>query len=168
MAKYDPAAELAAATGVTAIALGKGLTRPVRIETGALNEPMAALQSCTDDLMKSWGLDPQKHKTLAADAMPQGFPWLPAGTIGFGDFAKLAGNANLVRVVVDASGKPTSCHITWPTLGEAANTKICRAVMEKATFTPAKDASGQAVASYWVGSPMFMMPGPGGRGGRRG
>lgn len=163
--KYDAAAEQAVAKGITAIGLGKGLTRPVRFETGALDAPISALQACTDDLVKSWGVDPEKNKTLSTPAIPQGFPWLPTGTVGFADFGKMAGNTNQIRVLVDASGKPTACHIAWPTLGTETNTTICNSVMEKASFIPAKDAGGQNVATFWMGSPMFLMPPMGG--GRR-
>ncbi|OYW47203.1 MAG: hypothetical protein B7Z08_03875 [Sphingomonadales bacterium 32-68-7] len=162
---YDPAAEQAFAKGITAIGLGKGLTRPLRFETGALDAPIAALQACTDDLVKSWGVDPDKNKSLSVPAIPQGQPWLAANTIGFADFAKMAGNANQVRVMINAEGKPTSCHIAWATLGDEVNGGICKSVMEKASFIPAKDSGGQAVASYWMGSPMFLMPPMGG--GRR-
>jgi len=164
--KYDRVAEAAAAKAITGVAISKGLTTPARIETGALDAPVAALQACADDLVKSWGLDAEKHKTLEAQPVPQGSPWLPTGTIGFGDFGKLTGGSNQIRLLVDASGKPTACHVHWPTLDKSANDKICGTLMEKASFTPAKDAAGQAVASYWMGSPMFMMPAPGG--GRRG
>ena len=30
--------------------------------------------------------------------------------------------------------------------------------MEKASFTPAKDAAGETMASFWMGSPMFLGP----------
>ncbi len=161
--KYDPAAEQAAGKAISAIQLSKGLTKPVRVETGALDAPIAALQTCADDLVKSWGVDPAKQSALSAQPVPQGSPWLPAGTIPFGEFAKLSGGANLVRVMVDPAGKASSCHIQSPTLDQALNDKVCKAVLEKASFTPAKDAGGQAIASYWIGSPTFMMPGPGGR-----
>jgi hypothetical protein len=39
--------------------------------------------------------------------------------------------------------------------------------MSNARFTPAKDADGQPMPGFWVGSPMMLGPPmPGGRGGR--
>ena len=163
---YDRAAEQAAAKNMTGVLVSAGLTKPVQIETGRLEGPIAALQTCTDDLIKTWGLDPEKHKT-ATPAIPQFSPdgWLPQGTIPFGEFAKFAGGGNQVRLMLGADGKPTACHIFSPTLSQALNDKICQLLMEKASFTPAKDAAGQAMASYWMGSPMFLGPPfPGGRG----
>src|SRR5690606_17131403 len=157
---YDRTAEQAVGKNLTGLRFDAGLTKPVQIETGRLEGPIKALQTCTDDLLQTWGLDAEKHKTLSAPAVPQLSPdgWLPSGTIPFSEFAKFAGGGNQVRLMLDAGGKPTACHIHSPTLDEALNGRICSLLMEKASFTPAKDAAGQAMASYWLGSPMFLGP----------
>ena len=132
----------------------------------AARAPIAAMQACADDLLKVWGLDPEKHKTMTSAVIlnPDSNGVLPQGTIPFGEFGKLGGGANQVRVLVGADGKPTSCVIYSPTLSQQLNQRICNLVMNKATFQPAKDAEGQAMTSYWMGSPMFLGPPfPGGR-----
>jgi hypothetical protein len=163
--RYDRDAEQQAAAGITGLALNEGLTDPVRFETGPLKAPVAALQTCADDLLREWQLDPAKHKTMTSPAMlaPGGDPVLPQGTIPFGEFGKLGGGANQVRLMIGADGKPTACTIYSPTLSQNLNERICSLAM-KATFQPAKDADGQPMASYWMGSPMFLGPPfPGGR-----
>ena len=166
-APYDRAKELASAKPLELISLGNGLIEPVRVETGSLEAPMGALQACTDDLIKTWNVDPARMGSGWVPAIPEGggAGWLPQGTIPFTDFVKLSGGSNQVRLMVDATGKPTSCHIHFATLGEALNGKVCAALMSKAKFTPAKDAEGNAMASYWIGNPMFLGPPMGG--GRR-
>jgi hypothetical protein len=156
--RYDRAAEQAVGKNLTGLIVTSGLTKPMRVETGKLDAPVAALQACTDDLLKTWGLDAEKHKTASAQAIPQLSPdgWLPQGTIPFSEFAKFAGGGNQVRLLVSAEGKPTACNIFSPTLDKALNDKICELLMEMASFIPAKDAGGQAMASYWMGSPMFL------------
>ena len=163
---FDRSAEQAAAKGKTGILLDSGLTAPVQIETGDLGPPIAALQACADDLAKSWGLDPAKLQGARSPAVPDhgGVGWLPQGTIAFTDFAKLGGASNQVRLMVDATGKATSCTIHWATLDATTNQKICQALMDKAKFTPAMDANGQPIAGYWVANPLFLSPPmPGGR-----
>jgi hypothetical protein len=157
---YTAEAEVAAATQVTGIALGQGLTAPALIETGAMSEPAGALQACADDLIASWGLDAEKHRSLSRPAMPSGptAGWIAADTIPFADFAKLSGGNNEYRVMIDAAGKPTACHVQWPTLDDGTNRKICDAVIEKGAFMPALDQSGQAMDSYWTTSAFFLMP----------
>src|SRR5690606_7015651 len=165
---YDREAEQTTARGITTLALTEGLTSPVRIEMGSLRAPIAALQACTDDLLQVWGLDVEKHRTMTSAVVlnpdPNGV--LPQGTIPFSEFGKFGGGANEVRVLVSAEGKPTSCAIYSPSLSPSLNERICSLVMEKATFQPAKDADGHAMASYWMGSPMFLGP-PFPGGGRR-
>jgi hypothetical protein len=157
---YNRTAELDAARGITSISLTDGLTSPVRIDTGGLRAPIAALQACADDLLAFWGLDPDKHKTMTAPVAlnPRSDGVLPQGTIPFTEFSKLAGSANQVRLSIGADGKPTACSVYSPALSETLNSRICNLAMERATFVPAKDSGGQAMASVWMGSPMFLGP----------
>lgn len=157
---YSPQGEKAVASTITGIALERGLTQPVVLETGELGSAAEALQTCADDLIASWGLDADKHKKLTRPAMPDRATagWIPGDAIPFGDFAKLSGGNNEVRVMVDEAGKAKSCHIQWPTLSEAINKKICNSVMANASFLPALDGAGQPLASYWTASAFFMIP----------
>lgn len=164
---YSRDAEQATAKGISGFVVDGGLASPVQVDTGDLGAPIAALQACADDLAKSWGLDPAKLQTEKSPAIPEGggAGWLPQGTVAFSDFAKLGGGSNQVRLMVDATGKAISCAINRPTLDQSTNDKICKILLDKASFTPAKDATGQPMAGYWMGSPMFL--GPPIKGGRR-
>lgn len=166
---YDRAAERALGKTLTGFALSSGLTAPIEVRTGSLSAPVQALQDCTDDMLASWGLDAAKHKTLSKPALPAGKTgeWLAAGTIPFGEFGKLGGGMNQFRLMLDAAGKPTACKVHFPSLDVAKNEQICAALMAKASFTPAMDAGGQAMASYAVLSPFMLMPPPPGPGRRR-
>lgn len=157
---YDRAAEKTFAAGVTGIYLDAGLTSPIRINTGKMSGPIEALQGCADDLIASWGLDAEKHQTMTATAAPaeDARYWVPNGTIGFGDFESLSGGRNSVRVMIDATGKPTDCQVHWPSLKDSTNKNICKSLIENGKFTPAKDANGQAMASYWTVEPFFLLP----------
>jgi hypothetical protein len=157
---YSRDAEQAAAKAVTGFIVDGSVTQAVQVDTGDLSVPVAALQACADDLAKGWGLDPAKLQAEKSPAIPEngGVGWLPQGTIAFGDFAKLGGGSNEVRLMVDANGKPTSCTIHWATLDQTTNDKICKTLMADARFTPAHDADGQPMAGYWVGNPMFLGP----------
>lgn len=161
-APYDRAAEAAQAKGVTALKLASGLTEPVEVRTGPLGGGIKALQGCTDDMVQSWGLDAARHQTLSKPAAPAGptAGWLVQGTIPFGDFAKLGGGMNQLRVMLDASGKATDCKVHWASLDAAKNQQICAMVLERGTFTPALDAGGQPMASYVILSPFFLLPPP--------
>ena len=159
-ARYTAEGEAAAAARVIGLTLEQGLTSPVSIETGSLGSAATALQACADDLLTSWGLDAELHKGLTRPALPSAptAGWIAADTIPFSDFAKLSGGNNELRVIVDQQGRPQSCHVQWPALDEATNRRICAAVMEKGTFSPALDATGEAMTSYWTSSVFFLLP----------
>src|SRR5690606_26293157 len=95
--------------------------------------------------------------TRRAAPANQASTWLPQGTVAMGDFARLSGGNNELRVMVDAAGKPTACHVQWPSLSASTNDTICKSILANASFTPAQDASGQAMASYWTSSVFGLM-----------
>jgi len=165
---YSRTDEQATAQAINGIQLTEGLISPVRVETGSLGAAIGALQACADDLLTVWGLDAEKHKTMTAMPMLNPSPGgvLPQGTIPFGEFDKLGGGANQVRLLIGADGKVTACAIYTPSLSQTLNDRICTLAKERASFQPAKDAAGQAMASVWMGSPMFLGP-PFPGGGRR-
>lgn len=163
---YDRAAEQAFAASITAIEFNQGLTAPVRLETGSLRAAITALQACEDDLLRTWGLDWEKHQTMTRRAAPDGpaSDWIPNGTIGFGDFASLSAGRNPFRVMVSAEGQPTACSAMWVSLDASKNERVCNAIMEHGRFLPALDAAGQPMASYWIVDYLFgLAPPPPGR-----
>ena len=50
--------------------IGKPLRKPLMLETGSMRGPLAALDTCIDNLLTSWGVDVEKHKTLSQRAEP--------------------------------------------------------------------------------------------------
>lgn len=157
---YTRAGEVAVAATIKGIALDRGLTIPVLIETGELGEAVGALHGCVDDLLASWGLDAELHKSLSRPAMPARptAGWIAGDAIPFTEFSKLSGGNNELRVMIDRAGKATSCHVQWPTITEAINKKICSSVMKNSEFVPALDKNGNPIDSYWITSIFFLMP----------
>lgn len=157
---YSRQGEVTLAAKITGIALDRGLTNPVLMETGALGDAVGALQACTDDLVVSWGLDVEKHKNLTRPAMPARptAGWIATDTIPFDEFSKLTGGNNELRIMVDKAGKATSCHVQWSTLSETINKKICSSVMKQSAFIPALDEAGSQMDSYWTTNVFFLMP----------
>jgi hypothetical protein len=161
-ATYDRATEQETARGVTELTLGEGVRSPVRVETGSLGGPIEALQACADDLLTTWGLDAEKHRTMTVPPVlhPDPHGVLPAGTIRFSQLRNLGGGTNQVRLMIGADGKVTGCAIHAPSLPDARNARICDLATRRALFEPARDSAGQAMASVWTGSPLDLGPPP--------
>lgn len=143
------------------VELGKPLRRPVQLETGSLKSGFAALDKCVDDLVASWGVDIEKHKTLSRKATPSDNPgkWvvssdypikmLQAGQPAFVDF----------RLNVGADGKPSGCKIQATTRPKEFDDAVCQSLMRRASFLPALDSAGQPIVSWWRSRVRFQLPG---------
>lgn len=144
--RIDPGA----AQAVERIAVSQG-NGSVAFATGSLAEPAEALNGCTAQILRDWGLDPAEQYSLAerpqpvepeklAKEMKKAYPTGAARGLRSGPLE--------VAALVDEQGAVTGCKIIvaspWSDLDDAA----CMAIT-KARYTPARRVDGQSVASYW-------------------
>jgi len=151
--QIDPAVEDSIAS-LDVIAKGKP---SLRLKLGSLGKPMAALRTCTDDLLANWGIDLAAHRGLTRPAIPVGSPgdWLTSSD--YPDEPLMARQPGLVqvRLSVGVDGKPTDCFIQQSTRGAGFATTVCQALMRRGRFEPALGADGKPIASYWRTSVRF-------------
>lgn len=126
--------------------------KEVQIGTGPLAKAFAAMGSCTEGLVKSWGLDPAQQKTLSRWPRPLSEPssWLPPGSYP-SDLADEGRQALVdVRLLIDPAGAISDCQVVNG-YSEPRFAKVtCDRIRERAKFEPALDSAGQPVASYAV------------------
>lgn len=133
--------------------------RAVRFEPGPMRDAIAALNTCTDNLVASWGLDPARLRSAKSALI-----WTNRRAVvrriveKYPAAAAAAGEQGIVsmRVMVDADGTMTSCHIDRLTDNEAIDSPVCRD-MKYARFRPAIDAQGQPMPSYYATKIIYMM-----------
>lgn len=133
--------------------------RVVTLNVRSLGAPMAAMRTCTADLVKQWGLDPVQQEKGKEAAKPFGKPgdWLrsadyPTGALWMGISAVID-----FRLMVDATGQPTDCHIQRMTNAPDFAALTCKLLMKRAKFHPALSADGQPIASYYVSSVRWIL-----------
>jgi len=133
--------------------------KAVVLELGPMEKVMQVVCECSIDLMKSWGLDIERHRTMTRLAEPVGDfgSWLISSD--YPVVSVLRGTeANLyVRMMVDETGAPTSCHVqatTSPEFGEIS----CQGLMKRARFNPALDAAGVPMPSIFQTSINYRLP----------
>jgi hypothetical protein len=145
---------------VTQLQISRPLQTPIVLELGKMDRPMAALNACIDNLVATWGIDVEKHKSLSRWAAPVSNPgnWLtpkdyPVAMLSEGQPALVE-----FRLDVDPSGGVSGCQIQATTRPKAFDDAVCKALMRRAKFTPALDAQGNPLKSYWKSRVRFQLP----------
>lgn len=142
------------------LTIGKPLRRPVTLQTGAMRAPFVALDKCIDNLMTTWGIDVEKHRSLTRNATPTDSPgkWVVSHDYPLDMLS--AGQPAIVefRLSVGADGVPTACHIQSTTRPKEFDNAVCKSVMRRARFDPALDAEGKPLASYYRNTVRFQIP----------
>ncbi|ANY19169.1 Gram-negative bacterial tonB protein [Tsuneonella dongtanensis] len=131
----------------------------VRLSLGSLEQPIAAMNACTEELITHWGLDLAEHRGRTRAPYPKNNPgeW-----IGFNEYPSdmLRDNKQGIvwfRLDVDAAGEPTACTIQQATDPPEFGGVVCRLIMKRAHFHPALNAQGQPMKSYWRSSVRFEL-----------
>ena len=144
---------------VTWVEVTKLLRNDLVLETGPMDKPMDALRECSWDMVAHWGLNVEQQKGLTRRpiAKARSRPWFSAGD--YPESMLRGGHQGIVhfRLMLDARGTPTSCHIQMSTRPKEFDDVVCQAIMKRARFDPALDAQGKPVASYWVQTVLFRM-----------
>lgn len=140
--------------------VGKPLRKPVTLETGSMRAPLAAVDTCIENLLTSWGVDVERHKTLSRTVTPLKSPGKWIMSSDYPNEMLSAGQPALVsfRLSIGPDGVPTACHIQATTRPKEFDNAVCKSVMRRARFSPALDAQGQPLASYYQNNVYFALP----------
>jgi len=121
-------------------------------QTRTLANAMVEMRKCGEDMIRGWGFDPAEQAALSRQVEPIGatYKWLRFED--FKDLPPAPGQLDhlVLRINVDTAGKPTACHVARSYSDPAVAARSCPAVMQRARFTPALDAAGKPVASFWM------------------
>jgi hypothetical protein len=149
--------------GITSITVQFGEHQPLRLDTGSMAEPFAAMRKCLDNLIASWGLDPVQHwaqsRPVLPARLPKGYRTLATtprsdhpGYTERNDAVRVQainrnGDMYPLRLMVDATGHPTACVVQVP-VSEAQRKTWCD--FNAGPFVPALDAAGKPMASVYL------------------
>ncbi len=137
---------------VTSITLKRPGGKRYRLETGSLAAPMAAMRACTDDLLVHWGYDPKVEAGLTRQAVPIGNMGSWIRSEDFPEKALTRGHNGYVRFRLDVGpdGTVTGCRVLFRTNPDDFADHSCKLLMQRARMTPALDAAGKPVKSYYM------------------
>lgn len=126
--------------------------RELVFETGNLEEPIKVLNHCALDLVKYWGLDPDKHRAMTK--LPE---WKNKDFIvkriqsHYPSSALRAGEQGIfrMRAIVEADGSVSDCSLNNATTTERLESNGCQQMM-RAKFEPALDGNGEPMRSFYT------------------
>ncbi len=140
------------------IAFGQG-ERKVSLLTGGLSPVFDAMNTCTLDLIRSWGLDPDKHRTKTRSPIWKN-PMVIAGRVQdyYPDAGFRRGQRAMfkLRVIIDEAGDVIECKLDKVTVANRVDSPACR-IFRNAKFEPALDADGQPMKSYYTTTLKYYM-----------
>lgn len=117
---------------------------------GSMAGPVKALDTCTDDLLRSWGLDPEQQHSLQRKPEPITPPdtWFSSQDypLYLSENGKTGGV--FARLNISDTGEITQCHVMLAGGDEAFKDITCNVARKRGRFKPAISKEGKAVASY--------------------
>ncbi|MEO0871884.1 MAG: energy transducer TonB [Pseudomonadota bacterium] len=146
-----PAIDLDEAAKIDRIFYGHKGTA-IAFETGNLSAPFQALNSCTSDFLRAWGLDQDQHAKFKSLPVLQNERDIDRSVKKlYPSMARLRGAQAIIRLVaiVEADGSMSDCWLQNATEGARFKSPACK-VMQDAEFAPALDVNGEPMRSYFV------------------
>lgn len=139
-------------TAVTSITIKRPGGKAFRLETGPMGPPMAAMRACTDDLLVHWGYDPKVEAGLTRRAAPITNPGTWLRSEDFPDKSLYRGHNGYVRFRLDVApdGKVAGCRVLFRTNPDDFADLSCKLLLQRARMTPALDAAGKPVKSFYM------------------
>lgn len=134
--------------------------KPFRLDVGSLGKPLAQLRECQENLVKSWGYDPQEQATLSQPARPHNPPtdWFRSSDYPVEALGRRAQGMVQFRLDVDSAGNVAGCRILNRSNPDLFADITCKSVAKRAKLSPALDAAGKPVRSFEVYHVRWVMP----------
>jgi TonB family protein len=132
-----------------------------RLETGNLGPVVKAMNTCMENLVTWWGADPAvlRQRQTGPELLNQDevvrkvVAHYPMKALRQGKQADL-----MMRVMVEADGTVSKCQISEITSAADFDNEACVVFITAAKFSPAKDAQGRPLPSYYTNRIRYMIP----------
>lgn len=136
-----------------------GQKKPVLLDTGSFAGPFGAMNKCVRELVTSWGVDFEQHRKRSKSVRPIGNTrdWVRSEEYPTKMLKQRQPALVNFRLSVDENGKATACHIQQTTRPREFDDAVCDGLMKRSSFTPALDAEGNPMASYWRNQARFRI-----------
>lgn len=156
-----PAAMFAALTGDAVLTIDRDDSRPTALALSGPAKAFAALATCNDDTLKTWGIDPAERQRVAVppDAIDDRAQWITADDYPMGVVMTGRQGTTAVLFRISAAGRIDTCRAVVTSGVKVLDDAACTALMKRGRYTPARDAAGQPMAVHSVRRIVWRLPG---------
>ncbi|WFL78750.1 hypothetical protein P7228_06715 [Altererythrobacter arenosus] len=144
--------DLEATAKITQLTLSQAKSRIV-LETGGMKQAFEALNQCSQDLIRHWGLNLEQHKAYSDrpslrdnDRIVRGLIRTVLKEVEDSDFAAVYA----LTFIVEKDGTTSNCILHRKSLTDLDFKKACDYMKRRARFEPARDMTGSAMRSYYT------------------
>lgn len=133
--------------------------KPFMLDLVSMGPPMAAMRLCTDDLVRSWGYDPDEIATRQARAKPTRSPamWANASEYPVAMLSKGTSAKVNFRLTINESGVVTDCDVLETTSPASIGPYTCDIIRKHASFKPSLNKDGQPARDFYINSVFWQM-----------
>ena len=149
-----PMLDAAGAKPVTRLTISQG-KEAIAFELGSMEAPLKAMNLCMEDLVKSWGFEPELQKTVAKRPQFENMQKVASLVQRFypKDALRKGAQADFhLRLTIDAQGGIEDCRLLNQTLADDFDMRLhpCTVFKNHAKVTPALDTEGKPVRTYYA------------------
>lgn len=123
-------------------------------------DAIKALEACEDDLVASWGFDPQQIRSLSGRPEPanNAARWATNDDYPPLDLARKNEGTTTFLLGIDADGAVTGCRILVSSGFASLDKRTCALLFARAAFRPVRNAAGVAVPAFYVNKIRWRTP----------
>ena len=130
------------------------------LQTGVMAKPLSGMRDCVDNMIRSWGVDPEVQQDLSVHPQPANNPGTWVNSSDYPMKMLRQGQNAIVRfrLIVGKDGKVISCAVQSAAGPTDFRDWTCDLIKSRAKFRPALDATGKPVKAYWLSSVRWGVP----------
>lgn len=130
----------------------------LRMQLGDIQPAIKALEKCHDDLLVGWGIDPDNARAIKQKPKPREAHWIFYEDYPSAERKQRNEGTVTYLLTVSEKGKTSSCRTLHSSGFSNLDKTTCDLLLRRSSFYPARDAAGNAVASYYAGHFTWQVP----------
>lgn len=149
--------QLGSSTGIEIAIAGKP---PVSFALVKMKAALGALTTCTDDLLRSWHIDPAEQLRIATPAQPiqDASYWISDDDYPADALSRESQGTVTIIWTIDTEGKVTNCSVAATSGDPALDSTACATITKRGRYKPALDKDGKPIAVHSTRRIVWRLP----------